>query len=140
MSSNRLVNDERTTKPRKKNRYTIAIDSSVHLLATRKNRSEYVIGLASCVLIHGSSVAYQSLERGEMMRKQSLVEQFGKLPEGMSKADVEAVLQFLYGAFDRRTAKQIRIVHPYVDVDDSAITPPDLTVFEFCRWLEAAAA
>jgi hypothetical protein len=75
-----------------------------------------------------------------MMRKKSLVEQFGKLPEGMSKADVEAVLQFLYGAFDRRTAKQIRILHPYVEVEDSVVAPPDLTVFEFCRWLEAVAA
>ena len=75
-----------------------------------------------------------------MARKQSLVEQFGKLPEGMSKADAEAVLQFLYGAFDRRTAKQIRILHPYAETDDSAVTPPDLTVFEFCRWLEAVAA
>ena len=75
-----------------------------------------------------------------MARKRSLVEQFGKLPEGMSKADAEAVLQFLYGAFDRRTAKQIRILHPYTETDDSAVAPPDLTVFEFCRWLEAVAA
>lgn len=74
------------------------------------------------------------------MRKSSLVAQFGKLPEGMSKADAEAVLQFLYGAFDRQTAKQIRIVHPYLETEESAVAPPDLTVFEFCRWLEAAAA
>ena len=74
------------------------------------------------------------------MRKSSLVAQFGRLPEGMSKADAEAVLQFLYGAFDRQTAKQVRIVHPYLETDESAASVPDLTVFEFCRWLEAAAA
>ena len=74
------------------------------------------------------------------MRKKSLVEQYGKLPAGMSKADVEAVLQFLYGAFDRQAAKQVRILHPYTEVDDSTASPPELTVFEFCRWLEAAAA
>ena len=75
-----------------------------------------------------------------MARTQSLVEQFGKLPAGMSKADVQAVLDFLYGAFDRRTAKQVRIVHPYIDTDESVVTPPELTVFEFCRWLQAVAA
>jgi hypothetical protein len=75
-----------------------------------------------------------------MARKQSLVEQFGKLPAGMSKADAEAVLQFLYGAFDRRAAKQVRILHPYVEADDSTIAPPELTVLEFVRWLEAVAA
>lgn len=75
-----------------------------------------------------------------MARTQSLVEQFGKLPAGMSKADVQAVLDFLYGAFDRRTAKQVRIVHPYMDSDESAVAPPELTVFEFCRWLQAVAA
>ena len=74
------------------------------------------------------------------MRKSSLVEQYGKLPEGMSKADVEVVLQFLYSAFDRQMAKQVRILHPYLEVDDSTISPPELSVFEFCRWLEAAAA
>jgi hypothetical protein len=75
-----------------------------------------------------------------LARTQSLVEQFGKLPAGMSKADVQAVLDFLYGAFDRRTAKQVRIVHPYMDSDESAVAPPELTVFEFCRWLQAVAA
>ena len=74
------------------------------------------------------------------MRKSSLLEQFGELPAGMSKADAQAVLDFLYGAFDRRTAKQIRILHPYIDVDESAVSPPELTVFEFCRWLQAVAA
>jgi len=57
----------------------------------------------------------------------------------MSKADVEVVLQFLYGAFDQRTAKQVRIVHPYLETDEDD-TAPELTVFEFCRWLQAAAA
>ena len=74
-----------------------------------------------------------------MARKQLLVERFGKLPAGMSKADVEVVLQFLYGAFDQRTAKQVRIVHPYLETDEDD-TAPELTVFEFCRWLQAAAA
>ena len=74
-----------------------------------------------------------------MARKQPLVERFGKLPAGMSKADVEAILQFLYGAFDRRTAKQVRIVHPYLETDEDD-APPELTVFEFCRWLHEAAA
>ena len=74
-----------------------------------------------------------------MARKQLLVERFGKLPAGMSKADVEVVLQFLYGAFDQRTAKQVRIVHPYLETDEDDV-PPELTVFEFCRWLQAVAA
>ena len=75
-----------------------------------------------------------------MASKQSLVDRFGKLPAGISKADAQAVLDFLYGAFDRRAAKQVMILHPYIDTDDSAVVPPELTVFEFCRWLEAAAA
>jgi hypothetical protein len=75
-----------------------------------------------------------------LARTQSLIEQFGKLPAGMSKADVEVVLQFLYGAFDRRMAKQVRIFHPYLEVDENTGDLPELTVFEFCRWLEAAAA
>jgi hypothetical protein len=58
----------------------------------------------------------------------------------MSKADADAVVQFLYGAFDRQTAKRVRILHPYLDTDDSLASPPELTVFEFCRWLEAVAA
>jgi hypothetical protein len=58
----------------------------------------------------------------------------------MSKADAEAILQFLYGAFDRQTAKQVRILHPYLEGDENTVSPPELTVFEFCRWLEAAAA
>jgi hypothetical protein len=62
------------------------------------------------------------------------------LPAGISKADAEAVLQFLYGAFDRQAAKQVRIVHPYLETDESAVAPPELTVFEFCRWLQAVAA
>ncbi len=75
-----------------------------------------------------------------MARKRTLVEQFGKLPAGMSKADVEVVLQFLYGAFDMRTAKQVRIVHPYLEAGNGDSNPPELTVFEFCRWLQAVAA
>lgn len=58
----------------------------------------------------------------------------------MSKADVEVVLQFLYGAFDRRMAKQVRILHPYLEADESTASPLELTVFDFCRWLEAVAA
>ena len=73
-----------------------------------------------------------------MARKQSLVERFGKLPAGMSKADVDAVLQFLFGAFDSKTAKQVKILHPYADESDTS--PPELSVFEFCRWLQAAIA
>ncbi|MGI9057182.1 MAG: hypothetical protein ACR2H5_01235 [Ktedonobacteraceae bacterium] len=75
-----------------------------------------------------------------MARTKSLVERFGKLPAGMSKADAEAVLQFLYGAFDSRMAKQVRILHPYLEVGDGDTAPPELTVFEFCRWLQTAAA
>ena len=75
-----------------------------------------------------------------MARKKALVDRFGKLPAGMSKADAEAVLQFLYGAFDRRTAKQVRILHPYLEDGDSDAAPPDLTVFEFCLWLQSVAA
>lgn len=75
------------------------------------------------------------------MRRQSLLACYGeKLPAGMSKADASAVLDFLYGAFDRQMAKQVSIVHPYLEADDSAVAPPELTVFEFCRWLEAASA
>jgi len=73
-----------------------------------------------------------------LAKKQTLVERFGKLPADMSKADVEAVLQFLYGAFDRRMAKQVRILHPYLETDEYEV-PLELTVLEFCRWLEAAA-
>lgn len=73
-------------------------------------------------------------------RKKSLVDRFGKLPAGMSKADAEAVLQFLYGAFDRRMAKQVRILHPYLNGEEDDAAPSELTVFEFCRWLEAVAA
>lgn len=74
-----------------------------------------------------------------MARKQSLVERYGKLPAGMSQADTEAVLQFLYGAFDKRAAKQVKIVHPYQDTGDDNETPTELTVFEFCSWLRAVA-
>ncbi len=73
-----------------------------------------------------------------MPKKSSLVDRYGKLPAGMSKADVEVVLQFLYGAFDRQTARRVQILHPYAD--DADAPPPELTVFEFCRWLQAAAA
>lgn len=75
-----------------------------------------------------------------MPRKKSLVERYGKLPAGMSKADAEAVLQFLYGAFDRRTARQVRIVHPYLEETGDEVPLPELTVLEFCRWLETVAA
>ena len=75
-----------------------------------------------------------------MAKKQSLVDRFGKLPAGMSKADAEAVLQFLYGAFDKRAARQVRILHPYLEVSDSDTGSSELTVFEFCRWLLDAAA
>lgn len=74
------------------------------------------------------------------MRKKSPVERFGKLPAGMSDADVNAVLQFLYGAFDRRTAKQIHILHPYWEDVGGDDEPPELTVDEFSRWLQAAIA
>ena len=74
-----------------------------------------------------------------MARKQSLVERFGKLPAGLSQADVDAVLQFLYGAFDKRAAKQVRIAHPYQETGDGDAAPTELTVFEFCSWLRAAA-
>lgn len=74
-----------------------------------------------------------------LARKQTLTDRFGKLPAGMSKADVEVVMQFLYGAFDRRAAKQVRIMHPYLETgEDDA--PLELTVFDFCRWLREAAA
>ena len=74
-----------------------------------------------------------------MAKKQSLLERFGTLPADMSKADVEVVLQFLYGAFDRRMAKQVRILHPYLEADTDEMLP-ELTVLEFCRWLQEAAA
>ncbi len=73
-----------------------------------------------------------------MPRKSSLVDRYGKLPAGMSKADVEAVLQFLYGAFDGKTAKQVKILHPYTE--DGETSPTELSVFEFCHWLRACAA
>jgi hypothetical protein len=74
------------------------------------------------------------------MRKKSLLDQYGPVPAGMSKADVSAVLDFLYGAFDRQTARRVTIIHPYAETDENAADPPELTVFEFCRWLEAASA
>ena len=74
-----------------------------------------------------------------MAKKQTLVERFGTLPAGMSKADVEVVLQFLYGAFDRRMARQVRILHPYLETSEDE-NLPELTVFDFCRWLREAAA
>ena len=72
------------------------------------------------------------------MARKSLVDRYGKLPAGMSKADAEAVLQFLYDAFDARTAKQVKILHPYTD--DGNTPPPEKSVFEFCRWLQLAVA
>jgi hypothetical protein len=74
------------------------------------------------------------------MRTSSLMTKWGKLPEGMSKADAEAVLQFLYGAFDRQTAKHVEIVHPYIETDEDTSAQTNVTVYEFCRWLEAVAA
>ena len=78
--------------------------------------------------------------RDGLARRKTLVERFGNLPAGMSKADAEAILQFLYGAFDRRMAKQVRIVHPYLEVEGDNAVLPELTIFEFCRWLETVAA
>jgi hypothetical protein len=72
-----------------------------------------------------------------LARTKSLVERFGSLPAGMTRADAEAVLQFLYGAFDKRAARQVKIVHPYLDTAEDA--PPELTIVEFCRWLTAVA-
>ncbi len=74
------------------------------------------------------------------MGKRSLVDQFGKLPAGMSPADANAVLQFLYGAFDRRAAKQFMILHPYWEEADGQGEPPELTIDEFSRWLKTVAA
>jgi hypothetical protein len=73
-----------------------------------------------------------------MPRKSSLVDRYGKLPAGMSKADVDAVLQFLYGAFDGKTAKQVKILYPHTEEGETL--SPELSVFEFCRWLRAVAA
>jgi hypothetical protein len=74
-----------------------------------------------------------------LAKKQTLIERLGTLPAGISKADVEVVLQFLYGAFDRRMAKQLQILHPYPETGEDEILP-ELTVFDFCRWLREAAA
>jgi hypothetical protein len=71
-----------------------------------------------------------------MARRKSLEERLGKLPAGMSKADADAVLQFLYGAFDKRSAKQVQILHPYVEGEEI----PQVTVFDFCRWLQSVAS
>ena len=57
------------------------------------------------------------------------------LPAGMSKADCEAILQFLYGAFDKRSSRQVHITHPYVEEDAL-----EVTVFDFCRWLQSLVA
>ncbi|GCE05768.1 hypothetical protein [Dictyobacter aurantiacus] len=67
-----------------------------------------------------------------MTKRQSLVERLGTLPAGMSKADVEAVLAFIYGAFDKRSAKQTLIFHPYVEESDTQVS-----VSDFSRWLQA---
>lgn len=55
-----------------------------------------------------------------------------KLPAGMSKADVDAVLQFLYGAFDKRSSKQTFIFHPYAEGSDTQVS-----IADFSRWLQA---
>jgi len=73
---------------------------------------------------------------GKIVRKQGLVERFGKLPPGMSEADVQVILEFLYGAFDKRSAKQVEIFHPYAEDGAASL----LTISDFCRWLREAAA
>ena len=85
-------------------------------------------------------IAASSSMEGNLAGRKSLVERFGKLPAGMSHADAQVVLQFLYGAFDKRAAKQVRILHPYWDEvgDDNA--PPEMTVLEFSSWLLAQVA
>ncbi len=75
-----------------------------------------------------------------MASRKSLVERFGKLPVGMSEEDARVVLDFLYGAFDKRSAKQVSILHPYWDDSASDEEPPEMTVFEFARWLKAQVA
>jgi hypothetical protein len=75
-----------------------------------------------------------------LAKKQSLVERLGKLPAGMSEADVKVVLEFLYGAFDKRMAKQVTILHPYWDEVGSDTEPPEITVLEFSNWLKAQVA
>jgi hypothetical protein len=79
----------------------------------------------------------KNLARGVVMRKKSLVDRFGTLPPGMSKADIDVLLQFLYGAFDKRTAKEIQISHPYAEEDGGEV--PQMTIAEFCTWLQSAA-
>ena len=74
------------------------------------------------------------------MRKKSLVDRFGKLPAGMSDADIQAILAFLYRAFDRRTAKQVRILHPYWEEIGNNDLPPEMTIFEFSDWLQVQSA
>lgn len=71
--------------------------------------------------------------------RKSLVERFGK-PAGVSVADAEVILQFLYGAFDKRAAKEVRILHPYWDEVGGEGDPPEMTVAEVAQWLEAAVA
>ena len=70
-----------------------------------------------------------------MTGKQSVVKRLGKPPEGMSKADAEAILQFLYGAFDKRSSRQVYILHPYVEEN-----APQATISDFCRWLQTVIA
>ena len=68
-----------------------------------------------------------------MSQLKALQSRFGQsLPAGMSKADSEAVLEFLYGAFDKRTSKQVYIMHPYSEEDT-----PQVTISDFCRWLQS---
>jgi hypothetical protein len=74
------------------------------------------------------------------VRKKSLVDRFGRLPAGMSDADIRAILEFLYGAFDKRAAKQVRILHPYWEEIGNSDLPPEMTVLEFSNWLQAQSA
>ena len=73
-----------------------------------------------------------------MTKKKSLLDRFGALPVGMPQADVEAILQFLYGAFDRRSARQTQIHHPYLDGNEKSEEIPQLTISDFCQWLQMA--
>jgi hypothetical protein len=72
------------------------------------------------------------------MRTNQLVKQFGgKLPAGVSKADAETILQFLYGAFDKQAARSIKLFFPYSESDTGEIL--QLSVLDFCRWLSSVA-
>jgi len=75
-----------------------------------------------------------------MARKKSLVVRFGGLPAGMPVDDAKAVLQFLYGAFDKQSARQTKMVHPYWAEGSGLDGPPEMSVAEMARWLEAVIA